>query len=162
MEKVDARSVAWAALALGAGRAAKGDAVDHRVGVVLRAKVGAHVEEGDVLVDLHARDDATAARAASEIISAYSIINSPVPPSSISLERLGAHEGRAAFLSVGSGLSRLAIPISGVPFHKFSGYNRPAGTGSAWSVARDNWSRLWSVGQIIGRSEQEVNDEAVH
>ena len=41
---------------LGAGRATVADAIDHGVGVVVHAKPGDRVADGDVLLELHHRD----------------------------------------------------------------------------------------------------------
>jgi pyrimidine-nucleoside phosphorylase len=68
-----ALAVGIAALELGAGRRTKEDSVDHSVGVVCRAKRGDAVEEGDVLADVHARDDASAERAVDAVLAAYEI-----------------------------------------------------------------------------------------
>ncbi len=52
---LNALAVGRAAAALGAGRARKGDPVDHGVGVLLRRKVGDVVEEGEPLAELYCR-----------------------------------------------------------------------------------------------------------
>ena len=57
--RLGALSVGIAALELGAGRRTKADAIDHAVGVVCRAKRGSVVAAGDVLAEIHARDDAS-------------------------------------------------------------------------------------------------------
>ena len=54
---VQADKVAWAALALGAGRATKDDVIDHAVGIEVHAKVGDAVAAGDLLMTVHANDD---------------------------------------------------------------------------------------------------------
>jgi pyrimidine-nucleoside phosphorylase len=56
VQAIDARLVAQSALALGAGRARKGDRIDPAVGVELAAKVGARVEAGTPLATVHAAD----------------------------------------------------------------------------------------------------------
>jgi pyrimidine-nucleoside phosphorylase len=68
-----ALAVGIAALELGAGRRTMKDAIDHSVGVVCRAKRGDVVEAGDVLAEIHARDDASAARAEGAVLAAYEI-----------------------------------------------------------------------------------------
>jgi pyrimidine-nucleoside phosphorylase len=68
-----ALGVGIAALELGAGRRTKEDTIDHSVGVVCRAKRGDVVEAGDVLAEIHARDDASAARAEDAVLAAYEI-----------------------------------------------------------------------------------------
>jgi pyrimidine-nucleoside phosphorylase len=69
--------VGIAALQLGAGRRTKDDAVDHAVGIVCSAKRGQHVEAGQVLADVHARDEGTAASAVEAVAAAYEISDSP-------------------------------------------------------------------------------------
>ncbi len=60
---IDAETVGVATVHLGAGRAKKGDPIDHRTGVVLHCKVGDRVERGQPIADIHVAgrpDDATA------------------------------------------------------------------------------------------------------
>jgi pyrimidine-nucleoside phosphorylase len=71
VEHLDAITVGVAALHLGAGRRVKTDSIDHAVGVVCRAKRGAGVEAGDLLAEVHARDEASAGAAAREVAGAY-------------------------------------------------------------------------------------------
>jgi pyrimidine-nucleoside phosphorylase len=66
-----------AALHLGAGRRTKDDEIDHAVGVVCRVKRGDEVAPGDVLAEIHARDDAHAATAAAEVLAAYELAGEP-------------------------------------------------------------------------------------
>lgn len=54
---VEAESVGRAALALGAGRAAKDDMIDLTAGLVLARRVGEPVGEGELLATLHAADE---------------------------------------------------------------------------------------------------------
>ena len=68
---LDARAIGLAVVALGGGRQQKGDAIDHRVGVVLAAKVGARVRAGDRLCTVHAADSDAATLAATQIQDAY-------------------------------------------------------------------------------------------
>ncbi len=69
--RLGAIDVGHAALHLGAGRAVKGDEIDHAVGVVCHAKRGQQVEPGDVLAEVHARDEAGADAATAEVLAAY-------------------------------------------------------------------------------------------
>jgi pyrimidine-nucleoside phosphorylase len=78
VERLGAIAVGHAALHLGAGRRAKGDEIDHAVGVVCRAKRGTRVERGDVLAEVHARGEEDAERAAAEVLAAYDL--GPEPP----------------------------------------------------------------------------------
>jgi pyrimidine-nucleoside phosphorylase len=65
--------VGIAALGLGAGRRTKEDAIDYAVGVVCHKKRGDAVEAGELLAQVHARDEESAARAAAEVVAAYEI-----------------------------------------------------------------------------------------
>ncbi|HEX5799597.1 MAG TPA: thymidine phosphorylase [Gaiellaceae bacterium] len=71
--RLGAVDVGHAALHLGAGRRAKGDEIDHSVGVVCRAKRGAEVAEGDVLAEVHARTEEDAERASADVLAAYDL-----------------------------------------------------------------------------------------
>jgi thymidine phosphorylase len=68
---IDAREIGLASVALGAGRERKGDAIDPAVGVVLCAKVGQQVAEGDPLFVVHARQQADAQAARERILAGY-------------------------------------------------------------------------------------------
>jgi len=65
---------------LGGGRAKKGDAIDHGVGIVLQAKVGDHVIEGNPLLIIHANDEAKLAGARQRLLSAYEWSDEEVSP----------------------------------------------------------------------------------
>ena len=73
IDAVDARAVGLAVVALGGGRQQKGDAIDHRVGVILAKKVGERVDPGDTLCTIHAADATAAHSAAARVLDAYSI-----------------------------------------------------------------------------------------
>jgi pyrimidine-nucleoside phosphorylase len=77
--RLGALNVGIAALELGAGRRAKDDPVDHAVGVLCFAKRGDQVLAGDDLAEVHARDDASAERAAEAVRAAYEL-GSEAPP----------------------------------------------------------------------------------
>jgi len=69
---IDAMQVGLAAVDLGAGRHKKGDPVDHAVGIVLKAKVGDHVQAGAPLLTVHANSAAHCSRACQRLLGAYS------------------------------------------------------------------------------------------
>jgi pyrimidine-nucleoside phosphorylase len=71
--RLSAVAIGNAALHLGAGRRAKSDSIDHAVGVVCLRKRGAAVERGEPLAEVHARDEASAARGAEEVLAAYEL-----------------------------------------------------------------------------------------
>ena len=81
--------VGVAALHLGAGRATKEAEIDHAVGVVCRKKRGDEVEAGEVLAEVHARDDAAAAEAAREVLGAYEVGDEPPRQRGIVLDVIG-------------------------------------------------------------------------
>ena len=56
--RADARLLGQASCALGAGRTAVKDSIDPAVGLVLHAKTGDKVKQGDVLCDVHWNDAA--------------------------------------------------------------------------------------------------------
>jgi thymidine phosphorylase len=70
---IGATDVGTAALRLGAGRQTKDDVIDHAVGVRCLAKRADAVAIGDVLAEVHARDDASAQQAETEVLSAYEL-----------------------------------------------------------------------------------------
>jgi pyrimidine-nucleoside phosphorylase len=71
--QVDAREVGETAVTLGAGRARKGDPVDHAVGIVLHHKVGDRVAEGEPLFTVHARSEEDASVACLRLLEAHVI-----------------------------------------------------------------------------------------
>ena len=75
--RLGAIDVGMAAVHLGAGRQAKGDEIDHAVGVLCRVKRGARVATGDVLAEVHARDEAGADAAVAEVLAAYELGDEP-------------------------------------------------------------------------------------
>jgi len=79
VREVRAREVAGVAMALGAGRERKNDPVDHSVGVVCRVKRGDRAERGEVLAEVHARDEASAQGAERALLAAYEIGDEPEP-----------------------------------------------------------------------------------
>lgn len=64
VEEIDARRVGLAAVELGAGRRAMGEAVDPAVGFEIRVRPGDRVDAGDELAVVHARHEDDAGRAA--------------------------------------------------------------------------------------------------
>ncbi len=80
LKEVRARTFGEVAVKLGGGREKKSDAIDHRVGMILHAKVGDAVAAGDVLCDIHARTEAEARTAAEELLTAYAWSDEPVEP----------------------------------------------------------------------------------
>src|SRR5579862_7001088 len=71
VRKLGAREVAGAAMELGAGREVAGEPIDHAVGVVCLRKRGEEVAAGEPLAEIHARDEAAAAKAEIALLEAY-------------------------------------------------------------------------------------------
>ena len=71
--RLRAHAVGVAALELGGGRRTKEDVIDHAVGVVLHVKRGQKVSRGQLLADVHARDQESAGRGVVSVLDAYDI-----------------------------------------------------------------------------------------
>ncbi|MDL1911853.1 thymidine phosphorylase [Chloroflexi bacterium CFX6] len=80
VSQVHARIVGEASVALGAGRAKKGDPIDHAVGFVVHKKVGDKVEKGEALFTVHANDEARLAEAREAALAAHSISDEEIRP----------------------------------------------------------------------------------
>jgi pyrimidine-nucleoside phosphorylase len=76
----DARIIGMTAVALGAGRARKGDRIDPAVGVVVHAKVGDRLSADTVLYSVHASDSQKAQAAIEQLSPAFRIVTRAVPP----------------------------------------------------------------------------------
>jgi pyrimidine-nucleoside phosphorylase len=85
---IGATDVGMAALRLGAGRQTKDDVIDHAVGIRCLSKRGDAVATGDVLAEVHARDDASAQHAETEVLAAYEIGDEAPPSRPIVLETI--------------------------------------------------------------------------
>ena len=90
VESLLAREVGLACVDLGGGRHKKDDPIDHRVGVMVNAKVGDAVKSGDPLCVVHAADEATGQAAAARILAAYRIGADPTSPLPMVYERVAA------------------------------------------------------------------------
>ena len=77
VRRLGATAVGVAALRLGAGRRAMGDAIDPAVGIVCHVKRGARVAAGDLLAEVHARDEASGAEAVEAVRAAYELGDEP-------------------------------------------------------------------------------------
>ena len=81
VSSIDVRAVGIAVVSLGGGRAREDDLVDHSVGLTEVAALGERVEPGGrPLALVHARDEASARRAADAVRAAYALGD---PPSAI-------------------------------------------------------------------------------
>jgi pyrimidine-nucleoside phosphorylase len=80
VSQVHARIVGEAAVTLGAGRAKKGDPIDHAVGFIIHKKVGDRVEAGEPLFEIHANDEAKLNEAREAVLSAHQFSEEFVSP----------------------------------------------------------------------------------
>ncbi len=80
VSQVNARTVGEASVALGAGRARKGDPIDHAVGFLVFKKVGEAVTAGEALCEVHANDEAKLKEAHEAVLSAFHFSDEPVSP----------------------------------------------------------------------------------
>jgi pyrimidine-nucleoside phosphorylase len=90
VHSIDARALGLVVVALGGGRQKKGDPIDPRVGVMVHAKVGDEVAEGDPLCTVHAVDENAAHWVMDRLIEAYTLRPEPAAPLPILLDRITA------------------------------------------------------------------------
>jgi pyrimidine-nucleoside phosphorylase len=79
LSQVHARLIGEAAVRLGAGRAQKGDKIDHAVGVLVHHKIGDRVEQGDALFTIHANDEGKLRDARDDLLQSVTWSDAPVP-----------------------------------------------------------------------------------
>jgi thymidine phosphorylase len=75
---VDAEAIGRASADLGAGRRRKGEQVDPAVGLVLRAKIGDRIARGEVVGQVHARDEASADAASAATLEALTLVEGEI------------------------------------------------------------------------------------
>jgi pyrimidine-nucleoside phosphorylase len=80
LSQIHARLIGEAAVELGAGRAKKGDPIDHAVGFEILHKVGEHVQAGEPLFIVHANDPEKLKRARAAVLAAHSFSQTVVTP----------------------------------------------------------------------------------
>jgi pyrimidine-nucleoside phosphorylase len=88
--RLDAELVGRAAVALGAGRDRASDPVDHRVGIVVRAKLGDAVAAGDTVLDVHYGDSARLQAALPLLRQAIAVGPAPSAPVPLVLEEIAS------------------------------------------------------------------------
>jgi pyrimidine-nucleoside phosphorylase len=76
--EIDASIIGLTSMLLGGGRAKKGDSIDYAVGIVLQAKVGDWVEQGQPLLTIHANDSAKLSGVRQHLLAAYGWSDEPV------------------------------------------------------------------------------------
>jgi pyrimidine-nucleoside phosphorylase len=88
--RLGAIAIGSAALHLGAGRRTKEDTIDHAVGIVCRRKRGDEVGAGELLAEVHAQNEASAAEAVRAVLAAYELGNERPPSRAILLGELSS------------------------------------------------------------------------
>jgi pyrimidine-nucleoside phosphorylase len=83
VQEINAKRIGEEAVALGAGRAKKGDPVDHAVGFEIHTQVGDQVELGDKLFTIHANDYERLQRAKRNLLDIHIIQQAPRNPYSL-------------------------------------------------------------------------------
>lgn len=78
LKQVDARTIGLESVALGGGRARKGDSVDPAVGIVVHHKVGDKVARGEPLFTVHANSAEKLAEARGHVLAAHRFSQSRV------------------------------------------------------------------------------------
>lgn len=80
LAQADARLIGMTAVALGAGRARKGDLIDPSVGIVVHAKVGDRLRAGAPLYSLHASDAEHLRAAQQQVAPAFRLSQRAIQP----------------------------------------------------------------------------------
>lgn len=75
---IEAESIGKAAMMLGAGRAVKGDKIDHGVGVILHKKIGDKVSPNESIATLYYNDSSNLEEVTAMIMGAYTISDTSV------------------------------------------------------------------------------------
>jgi pyrimidine-nucleoside phosphorylase len=88
VRRIAADEVGLASVRLGAGRETKGQAIDHRTGIVLHAKVGARVERGAAFADVHHSGKPADELAIEQVRDAFTWSATPVVPRKLVLGRV--------------------------------------------------------------------------
>jgi len=80
LHEINARLIGETVVLLGAGRAKKGDLIDHAVGTIIHHKVGDWVEEGMPLFTIHANHNSTLDEVRKGLLEAHKIREGPTEP----------------------------------------------------------------------------------
>jgi len=92
LAELNAHQVGLAAVRLGAGRAKKGEHIDHAVGVIVHYKVGDFVQAGTPLFTVHANDADRMAGVEKQLLAAHSFSDEPVPPYPLFYRRVSSSQ----------------------------------------------------------------------
>lgn len=92
VSRLDALTIAQAEASLGAGRGVGNAAPDLSVGIYLHKKIGGHVNDGDLLAEIHASSDGSIADAEDPVRAAYTFTPEPPLPRPLVARILGFEE----------------------------------------------------------------------
>jgi pyrimidine-nucleoside phosphorylase len=92
ISQIHAGEVGLTAMELGAGRAQKGDTVDHSVGIEIMHNVGDRVEEGKLLFTVYAQSAEQAQAASERLLAAHEIRDKPVDALPLFYETIGSSD----------------------------------------------------------------------
>jgi pyrimidine-nucleoside phosphorylase/thymidine phosphorylase len=87
VQGIDARAIGVGAMCLGAGRTRKEDAVNPAVGVVMNARIGDHIREGEPLLFIH-HDDVGVDAARRYFDAAFVLGDAAVEPPTLIIDRI--------------------------------------------------------------------------
>ncbi len=90
ISQIHAGEVGLTAMELGAGRAQKGYPVDHSVGIEILHNVGDHVDEGEMLFTVYAKNANQAQAASARLLAAHEIGEKPVDALPLFYETIGS------------------------------------------------------------------------
>jgi pyrimidine-nucleoside phosphorylase len=85
---IEAEQMGLASMRLGAGRFKKGEAIEHRTGFILQAKMGDYRQAGEPLVEIHARSESEAASVQDALLACYTWSDAPVMVSPLVYETI--------------------------------------------------------------------------
>lgn len=75
---IQSEQIGLVSMHLGAGRFKKDDAIDHRTGLVLQAKIGDHLHAGEPLAEIHARSEDEVESVQDALLACYTWSDAPV------------------------------------------------------------------------------------
>ncbi len=95
ISQIHACEVGLTATELGAGRAQKGDPVDHSVGIEIMHNVGDRVDEGELLFTVYAKNAEQAQAASERLLAAHEISDKPVDALPLFYETIGSSDSNS-------------------------------------------------------------------
>jgi len=78
MKKIGTEQIGWLAIEIGAGRKRKEEQIDHAAGFVIRKKIGDRVQKGEVLAEVHCKEQKLAEGIRDRLKECFIFSQSPV------------------------------------------------------------------------------------